>query len=114
LLKRKLDKRGDNFEKGGLTRLMIQHYISETKKVFDELTQETDQYSQRSLSAIKHVCDKNGYQTIYSIAKAVLAIQATSSPIESVFSTAGMCTSDKKANTQSKLLNAKLIVHLNK
>jgi hypothetical protein len=48
------------------------------------------------------------------IARKYLIAQATTASIERFFSHAGLATAGRKVNTQETLLNAKLIIHLNK
>lgn len=105
---------GPSQTSGTLT-VTVDAYLSAIHSKYSSVGQEGLQgkFSEKSLEIIGAICVNPRFYGILQVAKKILAIPATSSPVEGIFSMTGLCTHGNKANTEAELLNAKILVHLN-
>jgi len=99
----------------GTLTVTVDAYLSAIHSKYSSVGQEGLQgkFSEKSLEIIGAICVNPRFYGILQVAKKILAIPATSSPVEGIFSMTGLCTHGNKANTEAELLNAKILVHLN-
>jgi len=92
---------------------LVDGYVSEIRMKYNALPIKGNG-SERSLEIVSTIGRNQQYRSIVKIANKILAVPATGSPVERVFSTTGMYTHGNKSNTKIDLLNSKLIVYKNK